>query len=113
MKRMFTMALLLGLLSLGALAAPKKGTWTGTVSDMKCGAAAHDAACVKKCLDAGEKMAFVNDADKSVLQVTNPDALKGHEGHHVKVKGSVDGNMLTVTSVSMVKDKGMAGGDMK
>ena len=107
MKRMLITALLLGLLSLGALAAPKKGTWTGVVSDTKCGAAMHDAGCVKKCVEAGQKLAFVNDADKSVLEVANPEALKGHEGHHVKVKGTVDGNVLTVSSVSMLKDQGM------
>ncbi len=107
MKRILTTIAVVGLLSLAMFAAdkPKKGTWTGWVSDMKCGAAKHDAACVKKCLDSGQAMAFVNDKDKSVIQVANPDALKGHEGHHVKVKGSIDNNQLTVDKVSMMKDQ--------
>lgn len=121
MKKSLMLVLLLGLVSLGALAGdmsskPMKGTWTGWVSDMKCGAAKHDAACVKKCLDAGEKMAFVNDKDKSVIPVANPDSLKGHEGHHIKVKGTIDNGQLTVQSASMLKDQGMASGsssDMK
>ncbi|HEX4487075.1 MAG TPA: hypothetical protein VH088_12455 [Terriglobales bacterium] len=89
-------------LAMVAMAAPKDGSWTGYVSDAKCGAKV-DAACAKKCADSGEARVFVNDTDKSVLKVSNQDALKGHEGHHVKVNGSVDGDTLTVASVSMVQ----------
>jgi hypothetical protein len=52
----------------------------------------------------GEARVFVNDSDKTVLAVSNQDALKGHEGHHVRVKGSVDNNTLTVSGVRMMKD---------
>lgn len=52
-------------------------------------------------------LVFVSDKDKSVLQVANQDVLKGHEGHRIKVKGSVDGDTLTITSVSMMKDQSM------
>lgn len=89
-------------LAVAVMASPKEGSWTGYVSDAKCGAKV-DAACAKKCADAGEARVFVNDADKNVLKVSNQDALKGHEGHHVKVNGSVDGDTLTVASVSMVQ----------
>jgi hypothetical protein len=89
-------------LAMVAMAAPKDGSWTGYVSDAKCGAKV-DAACAKKCADAGEARVFVNDTDKSVLKVSNQDALKGHEGHHVKVNGSVAGDTLTVASVSMMQ----------
>ncbi len=122
MKRSLVVVLLLGLLSLAAAAGdmsskPMKGTWTGWVSDVKCGAAhGNNSAEVKQHLDAGEKMAFVNDKDKSVIPVANPDALKGHEGHHIKVKGTIENGQLTVQSASMLKDQGMASGsgsDMK
>jgi len=102
MKRTLAIAAVTVCLAIAVTAAPKDGSWTGYVSDAKCGAKV-DAACAKKCADAGEARVFVSDSDKSVLKVSNQDALKGHEGHHVKVKGSVDGDTLTVASVSMVQ----------
>lgn len=101
MKRILAVAAVTVCMAIAVMASPKDGTWTGYVSDAKCGAKV-DAACAKKCADAGEARVFVNDSDKSVLKVSNQDALKGHEGHHVKVNGSVDGDTLTVASVSMV-----------
>jgi hypothetical protein len=59
----------------GAFAASMKGSWTGWVSDAKCGASKIDAACVKECEDAGSPLVFVSDKDKSVLQVSNQDIL--------------------------------------
>jgi hypothetical protein len=37
-----------------------------------------------------------------VLTVENPDALKGHEGHHVAVTGKVSGDSIHVDDVSML-----------
>src|SRR5450755_4479320 len=107
MKRILLAIALTSLMIPGAIAASTEGSWTGWVSDAKCGANKIDAACVKECEDAGSPLVFVNDKDKSVLQVSNQDVLKGHEGHHIKVKGTVDGDKLTVTSVSMLKDQTM------
>ena len=107
MKRAFLAITAAVLMTSGALAGSMEGSWTGWVSDAKCGASKIDAACVKECEDAGSPLVFVNDKDKSVLQVSNQDVLKGHEGHHIKVKGTVDGDKLTVTSVSMLKDQTM------
>jgi hypothetical protein len=50
---MFLTLFLMATLLTGAVAAPTKGTWTGWVSDAKCGAKV-DAACAKKCADSGE-----------------------------------------------------------
>ena len=93
-------------LSFGALAksGEKKGSWQGWISDAKCGAKV-DADCAKKCIGGGEAMVFVNDKDKSVLHITNPDVMKDHVGHHVKVKGSVADGKLTIASASMMKDQ--------
>ena len=79
----------------------------GWVSDSKCGAAgakAGHADCAKKCLDAGEKIVFVSDKDKSVWAVENPEDLKGHEGHHVRVTAHVDAanKSIHVASVKML-----------
>jgi len=41
-------------------------------------------------------------ADQKVLTVDNPDALTGHEGHHVAVTGQVNGESVHVESVKML-----------
>jgi len=104
------------LCSMTVLAAAKDSSWAGWVSDSKCGAKganeAH-AACAKKCIGAGEKPVFVADKDQKVYSVDNPDALTGHEGHHVQVTGKMDDKgMLHVDKVTMLSQKGGAGGAM-
>ena len=84
----------------------KTGEWTGTVSDSKCAAKAdHTEGCTKGCVAKGASLVFVNDADKSVLKVSNADKLQGHEGHQVKVTGSIDKDTLTITEVAMLEKK--------
>ena len=50
---------------------------------------------------------FVADNDGKTWKVSNPDALKGHEGHHVRVKAQVDADKdeINVSSVKMLKAK--------
>jgi len=114
MKKLFAVLTLLGVLTMFsgfALAGEehkhaKKGEWTGTVSDSMCGAKAdHSASCTKGCVEKGAALVFVNDADKAVFKVSNSDKLKGHEGHQVKVSGSVDKDTLTITEVAMLEKK--------
>ncbi len=96
------------LLALTALAFDdmgKSATVNGWVTDAKCGAKGANAggeACTKKCLAAGEKMVIVTDKDQKVLTVDNPDALKGHEGHHIAATGSVKGDSIRVDSAKML-----------
>jgi hypothetical protein len=47
---------------------------------------------------------LVGDDGKS-WTISNPDAVKGHEGHHVELKGSSDAssNTINVSSVKMLK----------
>ncbi len=59
-------------------------------------------ACTKKCVAAGEKMVVVTDGDQKVLAVENQDALKGHEGHHVAVTGTMEKDSIKVDSVKML-----------
>lgn len=95
-------------LALSAMAFDDMGksmTVNGWVSNDKCGAKdarAGGEACTKKCLDAGAKMVIVTDKDQKVLAVDNPDALKGHEGHHIAVTGSVKGDSIHVDSAKML-----------
>jgi hypothetical protein len=83
----------------------KSTTVNGWVSDDKCGVkGANDKAeaCTKKCLAAGAKMVIVTDGDSKVLAVDNQDALKGHEGHHISVTGTLKGDTIHVVSAKMM-----------
>lgn len=83
----------------------KSATVNGWVSDSKCGVKGANAgaeACTKKCLAGGEKMVIVTDKDQKVLAVDNPDALKGHEGHHIAVTGHVSKDSIHVESAKML-----------
>ena len=48
---------------------------------------------------------LVSDSDGKSWTVANPDAVKGHEGHHVELKGSADAStgQIQVTGVKMLK----------
>lgn len=106
MKLRFTMAIAATLFA-GAVAMAADGSWTGWISDSQCGAkGANDkpgtAECTVKCVkEHGAKYVFVNDADKKVYVVDAQDKVAEHAGHHVTVKGTVDGDTLKLTSIDM------------
>jgi hypothetical protein len=101
-------AVVLALSTVPAMAAPINGY----ISDSMCGAkhngSAPDAACVKKCIGNGGKPVFVDDVSKTVYTIDDPDAVKGHEGHHVAVVAKVDDGAKTIhiSKLSMLKDQG-------
>lgn len=74
--------------------------------NMKADNMAKKAVSVSGKISADGKM-LTSDKDNKMWTVTNPEALKGHEGHHVTVKGHVDAakNEIHVTSVKMAKDE--------
>ncbi len=49
---------------------------------------------------------FVSDKDGKTWTISNPDAVKGHEGHHVTLKANVssDKNSVEVVSLKMAGD---------
>lgn len=49
--------------------------------------------------------AFVSDKDSKSWTISNPDAVKGHEGHHVVLTAVVDAdkNAVQVMSLKMAK----------
>jgi hypothetical protein len=71
--------------------APLK-TMTGTISD--------------------DGKSFTDDKDKKQWTIKNPEDVKGHEGHHVKVQAHVykDTNEIHVMKVMMMGEKGHKGG---
>ena len=110
MKKLSAVLLVMSfaLFVVAAGASDKTTNINGWVSETGCAAkhtAAGGEACVKKCIEKGAKMAFVSDEDKSVLLVENPDALAGHEGHHVTIAAHVDQEKKSVhvESVTMMK----------
>jgi hypothetical protein len=88
-----------------ASAADKSTTVNGYVSDSMCGAKganASHAACMTKCLGKGATAVIVTDGDQKIVNVDNPDVLKGHEGHHVAVTGAMTGDTIHISSVKMI-----------
>ncbi len=116
MKKKVLLVIGLYLCSMTVLAAAKDMSWSGWVSDSKCGAkganASHEA-CAKKCIAAGEKPVLVTDKDQKVIAIDNPDALTEHAGHHVEVTGKMtDSGTLHVDKVKMLAQTGGTGGAM-
>lgn len=98
------LALCVLFMMVGVTFAADATTVNGYVADSKCGAKGKtNAECTKKCIQAGAKMVVVTDTGDKVLTVDNPDALAGHEGHHVAVTGTVSGESIHVDSVKMLK----------
>jgi hypothetical protein len=62
----------------------------------------------------GGKTVFVNDKDKETWTVDNPDALNGHDGHHVKVTAKLNeaDKSVHVLGVKMMS-KRKQGGESK
>ncbi|MGA8489052.1 MAG: hypothetical protein WB711_01435 [Terriglobales bacterium] len=88
-----------------ASAAGKSTTVKGYVSDSMCGAKganASHAACMTKCLGKGAKAVIVTDGDQKIVNVDNPEVLKGHEAHHVAVTGEMTGDTMHIDSVKMI-----------
>jgi hypothetical protein len=107
------LAIALALSTVPALAADMNAMKVdGYIGDSKCGAmhngAAPNASCVKKCIDGGAKPVFVDDAKKAVYTIDDPDAVKGHEGHHVSVvaKENDSDKTIHISKVTMLADQG-------
>src|ERR1700682_138867 len=107
MKARFAIVMSIVLVA-SALAFAGDGNWTGYITDSKCGVkAAHEGAedCTVKCMKAGAKLVFVNDDDKKVYVIADQDKVTAHAGHHVAVKGSVEGDTLMIASIDMAPAK--------
>lgn len=79
-------------------------TLSGTVSDSMCSkkhvaASASDQACIKKCMEMGDKPVLV--VGDKVYQIDNADAVKDHLGHKVTVTGKVTGDSIHIDTVKM------------
>ena len=110
MKKLIVVATMLMVGASGAFAADQ--TWTGKISDSKCGAkhaaGEHgqkmtDRACTEGCVKGGAKYVFASKG--KVYQISNQDDadLAMHAGHMVKLTGEMKGDSITVSKVQMGK----------
>src|SRR3984893_9304550 len=95
MKTKFAAGLVFALVTAG-ITFGADGNWTGYISDSECGAKGANekhAACAAKCIKEKSAKYAIDDQDK----------VAAHAGHHVTVKGSVDGDNLKLKSIEMAK----------
>jgi hypothetical protein len=105
MKRMLIFALALSVMMTVASFAQDMSKDSGTTK-----AAAAPLKSLKGTVKAdGDKLTFVTDKDQKAWDVANPEALKGHEGHHVQLSAHVyeDKGQIHVMSVKMLKAEKM------
>jgi len=86
----------------GMFAADFSGT--GVVSDSHCGkshstASAEAEKCVEGCVKKGGEAVFVTGDQVLKLDTASKDKVKSFYGKQVTINGTVDGDMLTITSV--------------
>ena len=110
MRRLMVAAVMVLAGAGGAFAADQ--TWTGKISDSKCGAkhatAEHgkkmtDRECTEACVKGGAKYVFASKG--KVYQITNQDnaELAMHAGHTVQLTGEMKGDSITVSKIQMPK----------
>jgi uncharacterized protein DUF5818 len=81
--------------------------WTGWITDQKCAASGRfTGAEHRKCVEGGQPVVFVNDADKKVYTISDPDKVKEHIGEKVTVQGTAKENTLEVESVTAAQSSG-------
>jgi hypothetical protein len=81
-------------------------SWTGWISDSKCGAGgakAEHRECALKCAEGGQKLVLVT-SDSKVHALDNQALAKEHAGHQVTVHGSADASGdIKVSKIEMSK----------
>jgi hypothetical protein len=85
-------------------------SWTGYVTDSMCAAGGNlakvkDSKCATMCVnDHGGKWVLFVPADKKAFMLAPADKVAAHAGHYVTIKGTMDGDTIKVTSVTMEKE---------
>ncbi len=81
-------------------------TYVGWLADAKCAnagkaATGDHAGCAQKCIEGGEAIVLVAEEGGNVYMLDDQEAAKPHAGHKVTVSGMLDGDTITVESISM------------
>jgi len=102
MKKLLVLVMVFSVMMLGVAAIAQDNMGQGSTEK----AAAAPLKTLKGTIKAdGDKYTFVNDKDNKSWDIMNPEAVKGHEGHHVQLSAHVyaDKNAIHVMSVKMMK----------
>ncbi|HUI54562.1 MAG TPA: DUF5818 domain-containing protein [Bryobacteraceae bacterium] len=79
--------------------------WTGYIIDKSCASKKDmwgDEACAKRCIGRGSPAVLVTE-DGKIYNVANQDKVKESAGKKVTVSGKIDGDTITVESVTPSK----------
>jgi hypothetical protein len=106
MRKMLTILFALGVLTSLSLIAQD----SASQDTMKQGTASADSSMKATTIPgkiSEDGKTFVSDKDSKTWTISNPDAVKGHEGHHVALKAHVDAgkNEVDVVSLKMLQSK--------
>jgi hypothetical protein len=109
-KRVSSLLIAIALLLSASLVFAGDSNWTGVISDSHCGAAHAKASqnaadSVEKCVKGGSQYVFVNSADNKVYKLDDQSKAKGHGGQEVTVTGTLKGDTIHVSSISMTASK--------
>ena len=89
----------------GQKPAAKEGSWSGWVTDNKCGekgANANHAACAEKCVkERGGKYALWDTSQKRLYILEPQSEAAAHVAHEVNVTGKLEGDTIHVSSIKM------------
>jgi hypothetical protein len=101
MKKLLVLAMVFSVMMVGVAAIAQDSMGGSTTK-----AAAAPLKNIKGTIKAdGDKYTFVSDKDSKSWDIMNPEAVKGHEGHHVELSAHVyaDKGAIHVMSVKMMK----------
>ena len=79
---------------------------TGYIVDKNCAdkpAMMGNEACAKSCIKKGAPAVFVSDGKVYNIDAASKDKAVEHAGHHVKIDANVEGDTVTINSISMAK----------
>jgi hypothetical protein len=114
--RVLALAIAVAAVAAGSLSAHLKAAdkkWTGKISDSMCGKShgdnggtiAKDHDCTVKCVKGGAQYVFiVGEKIYKLADQKNP-ALEQGAGHTVEITGTMKGDTITITMISIFADK--------
>lgn len=100
MKRLASLAVMLALTSGLSLAAE----FVGWVTDQNCATSGnYTGAQHKKCVESGQPVVFVSDADKKVYKIQG-EKVKEMVGRKVTLQGNLKGDLIEAESITAIAD---------
>lgn len=90
------------LLAFAAIAVAQAGSWTGVLTETKCGekgASADHASCAIKCVHEGAHWALWDPKSKQLYELVGAKDAEKMAGKSITVKGTLADKKITVTSL--------------